>query len=743
MADATFTPYWKPLSEGSGPNSWVFYAVAKIAGCHRPVAVVSSVGTFEEESLHGPPLVACCRRIVTIFSDPANHTAIRGELGLASLYYAENGDVLDRHCPEPVELPELTRKNPGDPRRWRPWDRAGMQPFPFISAALLQGVALDPARGRSAPNRPEPLGTVYRDTDIEWGMVVFDITDLNAVRYGIVGFTVGMAKFVRSVEEGRPRFQGASFQPEEGPLRVLEEVRPRKAMSAGDYMAKFKYTGLVYEASDYDYDMERLASLPLVDDTAFSLVWPSGGKDDDNNLLLLANLSVSTQGPEGLTQKTLKQIIGKTIRESSHLDDLDVSVFDEVRNLGGFKDTLRQYLLQNSEKVGNTLSAGRLIRLAFVENGHLGLEQLKTLSAQSVSAALGDRLEADDTIKSISLCIESVRSTPAQLAEALSRSSGLREICLLQSPIRESDTLSAQLLAELASRPQILSCTRVIFTGAYSAALRKKFWLPTSINFTTLDIFPVQQIFVRYQRRSGRSFRFHYDAIHLSDGLLRPERFAAGFCLWISMLEWKDEWMFEDAAPFFSFSSGPASLSDNPLSAAEVSPILCENLSLPHLMPDHTFCAPRARDLVPGGWTVLVSQEQNVATQTDGQTHIRYAFIRVRGPSVVIEDPPSSPPGPENLEVVGLKGFLSATASEVDPAIIDQRLEDTRKSIKAEAAYRGSPWPAQVEPLSVLTQGEAAAMLLEFLGDARKRNEKFRKAMEGDPESEPGVFPLS
>lgn len=727
MSDATFRPYWKALESGSGPNSWLFFAVAQIAGLHRPVAVVSSVGGWEEESLHGPPLVACCRRIATVFADPANHPAVRAELGLAAAYYgAHGGHVAGGPRPGPVELPRLSRRQPVHPRRRRPWDRAALQPFPFISAALLQAVALDPARGRSAPNRPEPLGTVYRDTDIEWGMVVVDVTDPSAVRYGIVGFAVGMAKFVSSPSHARPRFQGASFAFEEGPLRVLDEARPRKAMSAAEYMAKFKYADLVHDASQHDYDVHFLASVPVVDGVALSLVWPSGEKDNHENLV-----PVNTHGSE-----TSEQSIVKTVEQAFSLADFDLSVFDEVRNFAGFKTSLQQYLLQNPDKVGNSLAAGSLLRFAFTENGHLGLGQLRTFSVQALSAALADGPDrTDDAIKSLSLRIESVRGTPSQLAEVLSQSSGLSEICLLQSPDRGSDTPDAHLFAELASRPQVFSSTKVTFTGAYSAALCKKFWLPTSTNLTPLNVFPVQQILVRHQRGSGPRSELHYDTVHLSDGLLRPEHFAAGFLVWIATLEPRDEWMFEETAPFLIFSSAPATLSEDALSAAELTPILCENLSLPRSMPNNATCAPRARDLAPEGWTAIVSQKKTEVAQSGSPQYLRYAFIRARRRIVLVQDPPSAPLGPEELEVVGLKEFLSITAPHVDPAVVDVRLEATKKMMKAEAAARGTPWPADTEPVSVMNQSEAAAMLLEHLGDDKERNEIFRKAMEEDPES--------
>lgn len=128
--------------------------------------------------------------------------------------------------------------------------------------------------GPSAPTRPEPLETVWRgDTDIEWGMVVLDITNLSStsadtlmMRYGIVGFKVGMAKFIASREANFIPPRGASFEGEHGPLRVIEEVRPRRAMSAAEYMAKFKYEDLVneYTMSHYNSNMDYLAPIPLV-----------------------------------------------------------------------------------------------------------------------------------------------------------------------------------------------------------------------------------------------------------------------------------------------------------------------------------------------------------------------------------------------------------------------------------------------------------------------------------------------
>ncbi|KAL2073377.1 hypothetical protein VTL71DRAFT_10701 [Oculimacula yallundae] len=87
-------------------------------------------------SLQGFPLVAACKRVISIFSEEANRTAIKAELSLSAAYY-------------------------------------------------MRGIAFDPQESLYVQATPQPLGTVYRDTSIEYRIIVIDITELNAVRYGV------------------------------------------------------------------------------------------------------------------------------------------------------------------------------------------------------------------------------------------------------------------------------------------------------------------------------------------------------------------------------------------------------------------------------------------------------------------------------------------------------------------------------------------------------------------------------
>ncbi|KAH8161272.1 hypothetical protein CIB48_g6975 [Xylaria polymorpha] len=713
MTTAPFTPYWRVLGAPAGPNSWVFFVVALIAGRHRPVAVVSSPGTTEPaESLQGYPLTACCQRIVRIFADPANHTAVRGELALAADYYARDGGC--EYRPEPVELPPYNRMQMFTPR---PWDRITVPEFPFISACLLQGVAFNPQVGRTAPTRPEPLATVYRDTSVEWGMVVVDITNLNAVCYGIVGFSVSMAVFVPSLEAEISQFNKSHFARERGvlergDLRVMEEVRPRKAMSAAEYMAKFGY-----EASVYGNAGELLARVPLVDVTAMSVVWPQGSG-------VVVDLPAASQPvePEITSQDCMiTRVIQKTL-------DLNLPVtpeFTKASVLPKFQDLLQKSLIQHSDRLNNICSAGHLIRLAFADRKHLCLERIKNLSAETISTALD--YPGSEEFTSVSLCINSAQSAPAQLAEVLSRATSLKEIYFLQSPAQESDEISVQLFEELAARPQILSRARVMFASAYSAALRKRRWLPAilngdSVQLAPLEVFPVQQIFVRHRISPLRVPTFHYDYVHLGDALLQAEHFAANFLLYLTTLEPGPNGSFDSIAQLFSLSSGPGSLAADPLSATKVSPIPAETFAR-SFWPSDPFDQnlPLVRDLVPGGWTVIVENEGDWKPGSDHWPkayYIRYAFIRPRKQRIATDCPLLEAPGPQDLEVAELKEFLDITAPEVDPTVIEHRLNETAKKLSQKPHYE--PLRPGLEPLSVLTQPDAANLLADFPKNARR-----------------------
>jgi hypothetical protein len=247
----------KPRSQPEGPWCFAFFVVANIAGHHRQIAVATS--RYPNELIPasvGSVVVGACQRLVHIFSDSANRLAIEGELALAANLYNEEPSF----SAKPAELPKLNRWawSMSDPElHTKPWDRSLIE-FPFISSCLLMGITNDPViRMRYPESRTHPLGLIYRDDNFAFGAVVIDLSDLSHVRYGIVAFAVQL--FIR-LPEGTPWPSYSYYDGIGDDEPVLEESRPRRPLSAVEYMTKFGY-----QIKD---EVKGLDGVNLIDDTA-------------------------------------------------------------------------------------------------------------------------------------------------------------------------------------------------------------------------------------------------------------------------------------------------------------------------------------------------------------------------------------------------------------------------------------------------------------------------------------------
>ena len=74
--------------------------------------------------------------------------------------------------------------------------------------------------------RKEPLGTVFHNDTLEYRMVVIDISDLDDIRYGIIGLSICTA-------------QRAFRSAEQRGLPSVEKHIRRRPLSAIEYMSKF------------------------------------------------------------------------------------------------------------------------------------------------------------------------------------------------------------------------------------------------------------------------------------------------------------------------------------------------------------------------------------------------------------------------------------------------------------------------------------------------------------------------
>ncbi|KAI1771428.1 hypothetical protein F4818DRAFT_429074 [Hypoxylon cercidicola] len=680
------------------PNCFLFYVVAKVgpSGCCCPLAVVS------RPYCEGSGLVGSCLEIVNVLSSPENRTVIDAETRLAAQFYKDGGSHVDRFYPHepPVPGPGMfdLLGNDAQPETEEELPRS-LAEFPFISSCLLLGAGYESARYSAYEVQSRPLGTAYRDDSMKYGMAVFDITDLHDIRYGIVAFKViHMAEVkLNSWGDWDPV---EDSEPEGEPEVAVEDNRPRDPLSATGYMKKFGYVGYD-EGNRLVVELEKT---PLVRTEAFEFIWP----------LNIHNQPQGTAGssvqPRTLNEQALINLIDSAIDG----DSFDMSIFDESRKLPDFQDILLRYLGEAPDRLGSTPVAGHLLRLAYAGHRDLNWVLFRQLSFEVVAAAV-ESAELKEA-KSLIICVDSLQGDHTTLLQALSRSNSLGQIYFLQGPKRTSDLGSVQLFLRISTDAEyshLLRSKVMTFTHAFSAPLRHTSWFPAAGYRFPFETFPVQQMFVRHQIDASSNSKFRSGYFYLVDALLGPERFAAGFLLYLCSVQ--------TDLRLFSLSRAPLSLGSPP--RGEIGSIIAETFHLPAqntATPDHST---GTRDLEPGGWTVVVSHDRHLsreAVEVNKRTHwgyptqarfLRYAFVRAH--RRISADAKPEGIQAEDVEVGGLMDFLRATAPHIDATLIERALDDTARIIATSqpSLDPGMRW------LSVLDEGEARVILNGLLAE--------------------------
>jgi hypothetical protein len=205
-------------------------------------------------------VVQDCARIIDILTEPANRVALEAELALALAWYHGGGG--HHHSEEGeervLEIPDAPQPGydfapwtqcihgwdiPGEAERPElPW-APGTREFPFISSCLRLALNRDGVYGtRLGDVQEQPLETTFRGDKLEYGMVVFDISDLDSVRYGIIGSEVSYVADISLLDFFLCFGWDAkrSQTPDREAVPQIEEAPSRLPLSGAAYMRKYR-----------------------------------------------------------------------------------------------------------------------------------------------------------------------------------------------------------------------------------------------------------------------------------------------------------------------------------------------------------------------------------------------------------------------------------------------------------------------------------------------------------------------
>ncbi|GAW17435.1 hypothetical protein ANO14919_068920 [Xylariales sp. No.14919] len=646
-------PCWieDPMLGQHSPYSLVVYVVARFNAVYRPLSVLT-IEEADVDQVQADEIIPLCQRLSAMLADPSNRVALASELSLAADFYSNERSTSGpsiHDLPKTGGLEYFRQPDEGD-RVYRDFPD-----FPFISTCLMLAGELS----SDCPMRLRPLGTRFRDGDAtSYSMVVFDVSDLEQSRYGIVAFKVQHMVLVESLEMWRVWTDWGRPLGGERELRV-GEPQSRTPLSVREFATKF--------GVKIPDDASALDGVPLVEPDAFRLIWPSESSETENGRV--------SQGPpqSGSSIDSSGARLARRIEGILQTDGFSLPLLNGVRKLRAFQQSLRRVLLEKPDYLNGPEGSG-LLGLAFEAETHLNLVQYDGLSGEVIRAAL-DRDELKQ-IQSVSICIDRITETPRHLADALFPSGMKHDFYILQSPSRNSDDRAIEFMQELCRVPDRLSLSNKIFiSGIYSSALRRQPWVPASGPGLPTSAFPVQYIFHRTQYSPQRRW-WTTRSGYIGDGMLSPLASATGLLAWLGRL----------ASRVLLWAVGAPDLED-PL-RTQVSPIPAEEFKLQGLQPRDAVRRP----LCSGTWCVVVSTEKYGDTARDEANsrgrgwapseaqYIGFALVRLLV-DVVAEDSPITVAA-EDVQVCGLAEFLGQTSpAPVDAALVERRLAEAEEKI--------------------------------------------------------------
>ncbi|KAK3335259.1 hypothetical protein B0T19DRAFT_452150 [Cercophora scortea] len=668
-----------------------FFVIARVGPHYLPLAMA-----YHRWSCNVTAIQACLH-LIDIFSSKANHRPITIELDLATQFY----------------------KDKSPPRTTEPdWTAFGRQPvpFPFITTCLVLGGA-NPGTSRESGIHVEPLEYAQRGNKRHEGITIIDITDLDNVRYCITAWTrIGVPYYTQ--DHGNPSWTAARNR------------MPALLTPWTGYQYSQNYTHpdeLDQELPAHEFT-KMLDKHPLIDIATLAETWPWADW----------NFGLSTTTPE--TNRTTTggsslrdQALTKLLDNMLSSDQPDMTLLDKPMQIPDFQRLLRAHLKSEGARLAKSPAALAFLKLAYAGEEFLDWACFTDLLTDDLASALDLSLSPDWTT-----------ANPLALATTIcARPTPLRNLYITEPPNRSSDTPSSALFLALSSHPRCPTGD-LILTGAFSSAIRQRFWIPPFTPFTPPKRFPVLQLLVHHTAKAWiDNPQLEYESFFLGDACLSATRFASGLLNFFRHLlaSVSAGWGTEVAHDFACSGDGPSS--DLKFAVSQLPP---ETLTIAQAAFRHdSGCAgafSRMRDLTPGSWTMMIERGCAVVSPTSNyraEQTLYCAFVRPKTGVVIRaagEAVKECVPG--DLEVVDLEGFLGLVAPGADFAWLWQGIGVLERK---EKEYVGQ-LPVPIPLVSPMNLEMVCGLLNRFLaragavGEIHERVERHVVKRAGDSEFE-------
>ncbi|KAK7425042.1 hypothetical protein QQZ08_008318 [Neonectria magnoliae] len=652
------------------------FVIARVGSHYRTLAAV------HHQWLYGVSALRSCRRLLRIFSDANNRITLKHELDLATSFFKDQG-------PPPSYPP-----NYEEPEE-RPC------PFPFITTCLAIGAAYDSELGRVQTIHELAFNTGFDRGDNNDGITVLDITDPADVRYCFVNL------FENDDDQNSPDSPGACT-----PLTGRQ------------------YVGGYYDESDVMIQnnmsiIEALDKSPLVEVGALADTWPWGDWQLVDSTAQPEELAVQTE-PRNPT-KSLRDLAATKLFDRLLLstdDEFDPSLLDHVRDMPGFQQMLKEHLLSHPTTVGPvgaTKASAYLLQLAYAGEACLEWNVFENLTIETVNAAL-----ASDALKGVTtICLTAPRyDSLADFVKVLSSLDRLHTLQVLDRPDRKDEHMSAELFEAIAESTQPISIKKLTLSGLYANGLRQNIWRPYRLNPKTPKAYPVVQLLVAHEGKDSKSSLSsggNMEYFYLGDAALSPVRVVIGLFQYIaSLILERRSYHGTGLNSAHTFSCGPSALEN--ADSLEISPLPAETYKVGKASYHSSAFSglySKMRDLVPGAWTVVVSESRSTDYTNNARTthlQLRYAFVH---PKVPIQVDPEHWRGsniePSEIEVADLQGFLRMTAPDVDMSKVAHHFDHLEMAIAQAMREEDTIITAEDSPMSLLSHDEACGLLNQFI----------------------------